>query len=285
MMSKKARKGLRISVASGKGGTGKTLVATNLATAARVWLADLDVEAPNCHLFLGCSQGVVKGAFRPVPQVRQDLCDHCGICAQSCQFGAIVALLDKTLVQEESCHGCGACLQLCPRGAITMHQRRMGDITKCHEFGRGLVYGELRIGEPSAVPLIKMTKAEIPAGSDAVMDCPPGNGCPTAESVRGADLCLLVTEPTAFGLHDLDLALRLASKLGVPTAVFINKEGVGDVDLASFCEDREVEVIGRLPFSREIAQIYSRGGLLVEKNEHLTFFEGLWERCKEVAGR
>lgn len=274
-----------MAVASGKGGTGKTLVSTNLAAASSSWLADLDVESPNCHLFSKAGPETVKGIYRAVACISREACDLCGECASSCRFGAILGLLDRVTVREEACHGCGTCMEVCPKSAITFHERRTGELCVRQWPVGGLVSGQLRVGEPSSVPLIRATKAALPEGETAILDCPPGTGCGVAESLRGVDLCLLVTEPTPFGLHDLKLAARLTSKMKLPTVALVNKEGLGGPDMQAECASLGIEVVGTLPFDRRIAETYSKGRLLVSEARHRELFERLWKECLEAAGR
>lgn len=277
-------KGHRLCIASGKGGTGKTLVATNLSVASGARLADLDVEAPNCHLFFECHKGSSEAVYRQVPQVDPASCHLCGECAKACLFGAIMRLPDRLLLQEDVCHSCGACQVVCPQQAISMHPRRTGSMVQCHSRDGDLLYGRLRIGEPSPVPLIRAMKSCLQEGSDAVLDCPPGTGCAVLECMRGSDLCLMVTEPTVFGLHDLRLAVKLARKLGLPVAVVINKDGLPGTDIVPECQDMGLEVLARIPFSRSIAESYAQGQLLFEKDEHRKAFLELWRRCQELMG-
>ncbi|MCU0861143.1 MAG: ATP-binding protein [Methanomassiliicoccales archaeon] len=278
------RTGHCLSIASGKGGTGKTLVATNLSAVSGARLADLDVEAPNCHLFHECQSGSSEAVYRQVPQVDTASCDLCGECARACLFGAILRLPDRLLLQEDVCHSCGACQVVCPRQAVSMRPRKTGSVVHCHYGDGDLLYGRLRIGEPSPVPLIRAMKSCLQEGSDAVLDCPPGTGCAVLESMRDSDLCLMVTEPTVFGLHDLRLAVKLARKLELPVAVVINKDGLPGTDIVPECQDMGLEILARIPFSRGIAESYAQGHLLCEKDEYRKAFLELWRRCQELMG-
>jgi len=278
---------LRISVASGKGGTGKTLVATNLAAVADdALLVDLDVEEPNCYIFFD-GETSSEEVHRPVPTIEDGRCTKCGICAEVCEYHAIVALPKTIMTFEELCHGCGACSLFCPEGAITEKERVTGEIVSVSEGERlKLLYGRMRVGEPAPVPLIRHVKRRIPKDGLAILDCPPGTACPAVESMRGSDFCVLVTEPTPFGLHDLQLALEVARKLKVPHAVFVNKVGLPGVDICAFCDSKGVPIIGQLPQDIQIARDYSEGRLIAAEAQHRGTFQGLLERVlKEAAGR
>lgn len=276
---------MRVSVASGKGGTGKTLVATNLAAVAdRALLVDLDVEEPNCHIFFTEPEAARREAYRPVPVVDSGRCSLCGVCGRVCEFHAIVVLPKQVMVFPELCHGCGACAMFCPENAISEQDHLIGHIVWKGDGQRRLVYGELRVGEASSVPLIRKVKSEMPDGAPAIIDCPPGTACPAVESMRGSDFCILVTEPTPFGLHDLKLALEVCDRLRLKRGVFINKQGIPGPDIRRFCEERGVPVLGELRFGKDIAERYSKGELLVDKPEHRQVFEELLGSVKEGLG-
>jgi MinD superfamily P-loop ATPase len=271
----------RVAIASGKGGTGKTLVATNLAPlAGDMVLMDLDVEEPDCHVFFSGEAAPSRPVFRPVPSVDEGLCDHCGECARFCEFHAIAVLPKEVMVFDALCHGCGGCELFCPRDAISEVGHLVGEIERVEGDGRTLLYGRLKVGEASAVPLIKAVKKDL-GNRPAVVDCPPGTACTAVESIRGSDLVVLVTEPTPFGLHDLRLALELTRKLGVLASVFINKEGLPGPNIRAFCEEQSVPVIGALPFDRTIAEAYSRGELLTDP-AHSIALGSAWEQVKRM---
>lgn len=276
----------RIAVASGKGGTGKTLVATNLAAVCRsATLVDLDVEEPNCHLFFDPGGMRAKQAFRPVPAVDLEKCTFCGKCANVCEFKAIAVLRDNVMVFPELCHGCGACFALCPQKAVSEVEHPIGEVVIV-DGGRSpkLLYGRLRVREASAVPLIRQVKKMVPHDGTIIVDCPPGTACTAVESIRGADLCLLVTEPTPFGLHDLGLSLSVTKKLGVPSVVFINKAGLNGPDVGSYCRDRNIRVVGELPYERQIAEIYSKGKLVSCELEYRAVFKALLSTIEQEVG-
>lgn len=277
---------VRISIASGKGGTGKTLVATNLAAVANdALVVDLDVEEPNCHLFFRGEEVSRRVVSRKVPFIHEEKCTHCGNCAKVCEYHAIVSLPLKVLVFEELCHGCGACSMFCPEDAIEERDHSMGEIISVRSEGlRELIYGQLRVGEASAAALIKHVKKAVPDHELTIVDCPPGTACPAVESIRGSDICVLVTEPTPFGLHDLKLALAVTRKLKIPSTVLINKTGLPGPDIARFCSESGLKVAGEIPMRREIAEAYSEGRLLVSDNGFRPVFESALQRILREAG-
>jgi MinD superfamily P-loop ATPase len=276
---------VRISIASGKGGTGKTLVATNLAAVAgNALLVDLDVEEPNCHLFFGVKERSSEIVSRKVPFIHKDKCTLCGNCAKVCEFHAIASLPNSVLVFDELCHGCGACSRFCPEEAIEERDHPIGEIVRASAEGlRGLTYGRMRIGEASASTLIKRVKKEIPGDGLTIIDCPPGTACPAVESMRGSDLCVLVTEPTPFGFHDLKLALAVAKKLRLPHVVLLNKKGLPGADIEAFCRKNGIPIVGEIMHERTIAETYSEGRLLVSDPKNEGTFRSALARILEEA--
>ena len=260
---------MRIAIASGKGGTGKTTIATNLAfVLARqnrsVQLLDCDVEEPNCHIFIKPEIETSEPVTVPIPQVDQEKCTGCGICGEVCQYSAIVCMKGKVLVFPELCHGCGGCQRFCPEKAISEAGREVGEV----ETGQGkallFAQGRLRIGEVMAPPLIKGVKQSVVESDVTIIDAPPGTSCPVIEAVRDSDFIILATEPTPFGLNDLKLAVEMVRVLNLPFAVAINRCDVGDNAVKDYCAKEGIEIILELPHDRLIAQAYSKGEIASE---------------------
>jgi len=283
---------LIVSVASGKGGTGKTLVATSLvlslSDAGRgetVQFLDCDVEEPNGHLFLKPALTSSESVRIPVPLVDDAKCTYCGRCSEVCAFNAIAVIREKVLVFPELCHGCGACTYFCPESAISETGKEAGVV----EAGRAgpvlFVHGKLSIGEAMAPAVIREVKRRVDPRCTVIIDVPPGTSCPVVESVKGSDFCLLVTEPTPFGLNDLVLAVEVAGKLGIPCGVVLNRAGVGDGAVEEFCRREDVPLLLTIPLDVRIAGDYARGVPLVEgMPEWRERFVQLFERMSEIAG-
>ncbi len=263
---------MKLAIASGKGGTGKTTVAVSLALALAedgqsVSYLDCDVEAPNGHLFLQPEWTERRSVDLLIPQVNDDLCTACGDCARACQYHAIVVVGGKTLVFPEMCHGCGSCTLVCPEKAITEVPRSLGVLDAGPARG-GIRFaqGLLNVGEPMAVPVIhQLKKWQLDEPADVVvMDSPPGASCPVVESLRGADFVLLVTEPTPFGLHDLKQAAKLTREINLPAGVIINRDGIGDAVVDEFCRQEGLPILMRIPFERQIGEGIAQGKSLLE---------------------
>jgi MinD superfamily P-loop ATPase len=277
---------LIISIASGKGGTGKTLVATSLALSLEeeVQILDCDVEEPNDHVFLKPVITHRESVYIPVPSIDQEKCTHCGICSDICAYNAIAALPKMVLVFPELCHGCGACSYLCPEDAISEVGREVGIVETGHVNGLQFVHGMLNVGEAMPVPVIREVKARIDPDSTVFIDVSPGTSCPVVESIKDSDFCLLVTEPTPFGLNDLVLAVEVARKLDIPCGVVLNRAGVGDGSVERYCINEGIPILLTIPLDMQIAAYYSRGIPLVEgiPKWRERFIE-LFDRIKESA--
>jgi MinD superfamily P-loop ATPase len=256
-----------LAVASGKGGTGKTLVATSLALSAEgqgpVQLLDCDVEEPNAHILLRPTITSSRPVLVPVPKVDREKCTYCRVCSEACPYNAIAVMGENVLVFPELCHGCGVCTYVCPEDAISEEGREVGVVEEGRAGEVRFVEGRLAIGEAMAPPVIRAVKQRADRSSTVIIDVPPGNSCPVVEAVRGSDFCLLVTEPTPFGLHDLALAVELARKLAIPCGVVINRDGSGDERVERYCAQQRIPVLLKIPLDRRIAELYCRGQTLV----------------------
>lgn len=278
---------MKIAVASGKGGTGKTTIATNLALCVgNVKLLDCDVEEPDSHLFLDIDLKEVEKVSLSVPVINKDRCTICGKCARFCQYHALAALPKEVLFFPELCHGCGGCKLVCPEDAITEERRVIGIIEGGRGDGIEFYRGLLKIGEPLATPIIRALKKRAECEKDVILDAPPGNACPVIETVSGTDYCILVTEPTPFGLHDLKLAVDVVRKLDVPFGVVINRDGVGNDGVERYCKEEGIPVLMRIAQDMEIARLYSIGiPFATEMPEWKKEFIALFEKLKSEAGR
>ena len=239
---------MKIVIASGKGGTGKTTIATNLACSIaqmgkEVQYLDCDVEEPNGHIFLKPDIRETHNATISVPEVDTELCDGCGKCGQLCQYSAIICLKDIPLVFEQLCHSCGGCVLVCPTGAITETQKPIGFVESGNADSVKFVQGRLNIGDVRSPALIKKVKEKAANDGIVIIDAPPGTSCPVIEAVKGADFCLLVTEPTPFGLNDLKLAVGMVRELKLSFAVVINRSDLGDDGVQRYCDEENIEVI------------------------------------------
>ncbi len=269
---------MRLVVASGKGGTGKTTVAVNLARSwgSPVQLLDCDVEAPNTRLFLGGTILESQVVTIPVPEVNEALCNGCGECSRFCEYSAMACVAGKAMVFVSMCHSCGGCSLVCPTGAISEVENRIGTIITS-SFGKTtLLEGILDVGSTMAPQLIRRLKSLVKSGVPAILDSPPGTSCPVVTTMKGADFVILVTEPTPFGLHDLTLAVATTRELGLPFGVVVNRLGIGDDRVHSYCRSENIQVLLEIPDDRRIAEAYSRGGLMVDVlPEYAGLFAGL----------
>jgi len=276
-----------ISIASGKGGTGKTTVATNLAVSigSDVQLLDCDVEEPNSHLFIQPAVEYTETITTPVPEVDESKCTLCGKCGEICQFKAIVVIGNTVLPFEELCHSCGGCMEVCPEGAIKEKERVLGTIQKGRRNGLEFIHGTLRVGEAMSPPLIRKVRAFSRQGGVTIIDAPPGTSCPVIASMKGADFILLVTEPTPFGLYDLKLAVGAVKILDIPCGLVINRSDMGDDKVRTYAEKESLSIMMEIPFDRGIAEAYSRGELIVEyMPEWKERFIELYRRIEEIIG-
>jgi MinD superfamily P-loop ATPase len=253
---------MMISVASGKGGTGKTLVTTNMAAAiGGVDLVDCDVEEPNSYLFFpDLEEKESSDCTVAIPLIDEERCTRCGQCSDFCAYNALAVFPQQVLLFQELCHGCGGCALLCPEGAISEGTRTIGKIHRARSGGVRLLWGELSVGEPMATPLIRSVKAEA-KGDLVLIDSPPGTACPVIEAVRGSDFCLLVTEPTPFGLYDLSIAVQVVRGMEIPCGVVVNRSGIGDRGVYDYCERESIPILLEIPMKRQIAELTSRGVL------------------------
>jgi len=261
---------MKIAIASGKGGTGKTTLSTNLASFLAedqaVVLIDLDVEEPNSGLFIKADLVHEEDKFKMVPEWAEDECILCGNCQKVCNFHAMIQLGEMIMVFPELCHGCYACSELCPTSSLPMIPKKMGKLKHFKKGNLNFIESRLDIGEEQAVPLIAQTisyvKEHFNNGVIRIFDSPPGTSCPVIEATKDADFIILVTEPTPFGLHDLKLAVDTMKALKKDFGVVVNRYGIGNDDVLKYCKDEQIPVLAKIPNSRRIAEIYSQGKLV-----------------------
>ncbi len=272
---------MKIAIASGKGGTGKTTVSVNLARTlgVPVQLLDCDVEEPNAHLFLKGNKIKEEIVTIPIPEVDEALCDGCGECGKFCKYHAIVTFGTAPLIFPELCHGCGGCTMVCPPKAIREIGRRIGVVETIKSEHITLIGGRLDVGVAMAPPLIRAVKERLSDNMPAILDAPPGTSCPVIAAIRETDIVLLVTEPTPFGLNDLSLAVDMVRELQIPFAVIVNRMGSGDGRVHDFCKKENIPILIDIPDDRRIAEAYSRGILMVDAlPEYRNLFNRLIEK-------
>lgn len=273
-----------ISVASGKGGTGKTTVAVNLALSlGGVQLLDCDVEEPNCHIFIKPVFARKNTVFIPVPEVNQDKCDGCGRCQEVCAYNAIAVVNKEVLIFPELCHGCGSCAYFCPRNAIKEKNKEIGIVEIGKKGEVRFAHGKLNIGEMMAPPVIKAVKRHIDREKTVIIDAPPGTSCPVITAIKDTDFVILVTEPTPFGLNDLMLAVEVVRKLRIPSGVIINRSDLGNNKIDEYCAEEKIPVLMRIPFSKEIARLYSGGDSIIDAlPEYRGRFQDLYVKIEQI---
>ncbi|MDP8241545.1 MAG: ATP-binding protein [Candidatus Celaenobacter antarcticus] len=261
-----------MTIASGKGGTGKTTLATNLAyllsQKSPVILADLDVEEPNSGFFIKGTKIQKQKVFRMVPDWDKEKCVLCGNCQRVCKFNAVIKLGEEVLVFNQLCHGCYACSELCPQNALPMKSYEVGKITEFEQHNLHFVEGKLNVGEEQAVPVIKETinfvMNKFSPDILRIFDAPPGTSCPVIEATKDADYIILITEPTPFGLHDLKLAVEVMRELKKDFGVVINRYGIGNNDVIDYCTNERIPLLGKIPNMKKAAEAYAKGELLCE---------------------
>lgn len=262
----KVTKIMIISVASGKGGTGKTTVSTNLAVSLdrKLTLLDCDVEEPNAHLFIRAEHMDSTKVQTFIPSIDTAKCNGCGKCAEICQFNALAVIGEKVLVFPELCHSCEGCMAICPEGAVGEAYRELGTMESGCMGKIDFSYGRLRIGEAMSPPLIHRVRALAQSNELVIIDAPPGTSCPAIAAMKDSDFVLLVTEPTPFGLHDLVLTVEAVKQLGLPCGLVINRSDIGDDEVYEYARRESIPVLLEIPFERSIAESYSRGNLIAE---------------------
>jgi MinD superfamily P-loop ATPase len=266
-----------ITVASGKGGTGKTTMATNLAVALDqpVTILDCDVEEPNAHLFLKPTITESTEFHLEVPEIDLSTCTLCGKCQEICQFNAIAILPETALTFPDLCHSCGGCFLVCPEDAVLLGKRTVGQLEVGHRGKLAFAHGRLRVGEAMSLPLIRRVKQEAPSNGITIIDAPPGTSCPVVTTMWGSDFVILVTEPTPFGLNDLELAVGVTRQLNIPCGLVINRADLGDRRVHEYAARESLPILLEIPFDRQAAEIYAQGGLLVEELPK-------WRRLMEI---
>ncbi len=278
---------MKISVASGKGGTGKTFVSTSLALSIndKLTFLDLDVEEPNAHIFIKPEFEEERDVGIPVPRVDYDKCDFCGVCQEVCAYNAIFAFPNtkKIVVFDELCKGCGACVVLCPQKALYEVPRPVGKMRHGRNGRIEFFDGKLNIGEINTTYMITYIQKQVKNSELIIVDSPPGTSCPMIQAVKDSDFVVLVTEPTPFGLFDLNLAYEVVKKMGIPSGIVINRYGIGNDEVEKFASERGIPILMKIPFSREIAGYYSKGVPVVQVMEEWRVkFQKAYETIRRI---
>jgi MinD superfamily P-loop ATPase len=274
-----------VAVASGKGGTGKTSVAVNMAlSVGNVQLLDCDVEEPNAYIFLKPQINKTQEVTVSVPVINEQVCNRCGKCAKFCQYNALFVAANEVMVFPDLCHSCGGCTIVCPAEAISEEPHRIGSLKQGSTGDIEVVYGELDVQKPMAVPIITEVKRHISKGKDVILDSPPGTSCPVIQTVKGSHFCVLVTEPTPFGLHDLKIIVQVLETMNIPFGVVVNRAGAGDKKVYEFCREKSIPVLMEIPYDKRIAELYSQGTPFSrEMPEWKQKFQELFKTVKELA--
>lgn len=272
---------MKIAVLSGKGGTGKTTVSTNLAFISKLPLFDTDIEEPNSHIFLKNNIINEESVYMNYPKIHMEKCNLCGECGDFCKFNAVIPARNTVLVFEESCHDCGGCGIICKQKAISWEKREIGKIFigKTY-FDSDTVYGKLNIGEMSGVRIIKKMYKDAKY-KDFLIDCPPGTACTTVAAVEEADFAIIVTEPSPFGLSDMKLVVKLLKDIKIPFGIVVNKAEDDETELKKYCLSENITILGEIPFSRKIAENYSKGEIISDVlPEYRKYYENIWKKVK-----
>lgn len=277
-----------ISVASGKGGTGKTTIATNLAHSLEknVTLLDCDVEEPNSHLFLNPQIEKSESIFTPIPKIDEDKCTFCNKCVDICRYNAITIISKTILTFSELCHSCGGCMAVCPEGAVTEQGRELGKLERGRSNGIDFVHGRSRVGEAMSPPLINKVRSYIDPDRINIIDAPPGTSCPVIAAIKNTDFVVMVTEPTPFGMHDLKLGVGAVKLIGIPCGLVINRSDIGTDDVKKYAEKENIPILLEIPFDRKIAETYSNGELIVDKMpEYKDKFTALYRQIQTIVAK